>query len=74
MTDTCSEIKIFIYFSTVSMWAWINISLECQNNSFIVQNKYQVYIFFTFNNYSIWYFTLHINIQFEISHSKPHCI
>jgi hypothetical protein len=26
------------------MWVWINTSLECQNNSFLVPNNYQVYI------------------------------
>ena len=45
-----------------SMWAWINTSLECQSNSLIVQNKYQLYT----------YVSLSINIQFNISHSHEH--
>jgi hypothetical protein len=43
----------FFYISMVSTRAWINTSLKCQNNSFIIQNKYQVYTIFYFKKLDI---------------------
>ena len=35
----------------VIMWAWINRPLECQNNPFVIQNKYQAHIFHYYKNW-----------------------